>query len=101
MSKKYLGRSHPPLISYSRKFPPFGDILRVLKKYKLVPAIFFLKSRSDCDHALSRCSENFNLDEGHKAKLRQRIEELATRSLHIANHRQRWTLEHLGSGGPT
>ena len=96
--KEYLSHSHPPLFFNSRKLPPFGDILRVLKKYKLVPAIFFLKSRSDCDHALSRCSENFNLDEGHKAKLRQRIEELGTRSLHIANHRQRWELEHLAVG---
>lgn len=93
--KEYLRPSHPPSISNSRKLPPFGDILRVLKKYNLVPAIFFLKSRKDCDLALSRCSENFNLDETHKAKLRQRIGELGTRSIHIANHRQRWELEHL------
>lgn len=96
--KEYLSAGRPRLISNSRKLPPFGDILRVLKKYNLLPAIFFLKSRSDCDHALSRCSGNFILDEAHREKLRQRIEELATRSLHIANHRQRWELEHLAVG---
>ncbi|MBU4566735.1 MAG: DEAD/DEAH box helicase [Desulfarculus sp.] len=32
--------------------PPFGHILESLEKADLLPAIFFLKSRSDCDAAL-------------------------------------------------
>ncbi len=32
--------------------PPFGQILMALEKADLLPAIFFLKSRADCDAAL-------------------------------------------------
>ena len=35
--------------------PPFGEIIRILGKYQLLPAIFFLKSRSECDAALKAC----------------------------------------------
>jgi len=35
--------------------PHFGDIIAVLKRYQLLPAIFFLKSRSECDAALRSC----------------------------------------------
>src|SRR5690606_12551885 len=31
--------------------PHFGDIVGVLDRYRLLPAIFFLKSRSECDAA--------------------------------------------------
>lgn len=33
----------------------FGEILDVLEHYNLLPAIFFLKSRSECDAALAMC----------------------------------------------
>ena len=39
----------------SRKLPPFGEIIRVLRRFKLLPAIFFLKSRSECDAAVDTC----------------------------------------------
>lgn len=35
--------------------PPFGEMLEVLETHRLLPAIFFLKSRSECDAALSLC----------------------------------------------
>jgi len=35
--------------------PPFGEILRVMGEMRLLPAIFFLKSRADCDVALKSC----------------------------------------------
>ncbi len=38
----------------SRKIP-FGDIICVLRKFDLLPAIFFLKSRSECDSAIASC----------------------------------------------
>jgi ATP-dependent RNA helicase HelY len=38
--------------------PPFGRILDLLRRYNLLPAIFFLKSRADCDQALQSCREN-------------------------------------------
>ncbi|MCX7636060.1 MAG: DEAD/DEAH box helicase, partial [Syntrophales bacterium] len=37
------------------RLPRCGDILAVLRKYRLLPAIFFLKSRSECDGALKMC----------------------------------------------
>jgi len=35
--------------------PHFGEIIRVLERFDLLPAIFFLKSRSECDAALKTC----------------------------------------------
>jgi len=35
--------------------PRFGKIIEVLEKYNLLPAIFFLKSRAECDAALLSC----------------------------------------------
>lgn len=53
--------------------PNFGDILAVLRRYQLLPAIFFLKSRSECDAAIRSCNPavadfeddifGYNLDE--------------------------------------
>lgn len=44
--EKKLGR--PEKINY-------GQIIKCLRKYNLLPAIFFLKSRADCDRALKTC----------------------------------------------
>jgi len=38
-----------------RGLPPFGEIIAVLDHFTLLPAIFFLKSRSECDAALGMC----------------------------------------------
>jgi superfamily II RNA helicase len=35
--------------------PRFGDIISCLRDFDLLPAIFFLKSRADCDQALEIC----------------------------------------------
>lgn len=80
------------------KLPPFGDILGVLRKYNLLPAIFFLKSRSDCDQALPLCEKNSIHDQHRKQKLSQRVETLVEKVPHIASHRQRWHLENLAVG---
>jgi superfamily II RNA helicase len=80
------------------KLPPFGDILHVLKKYHLLPAIFFLKSRADCDSAITLCYEN-KLQNGHRQQqLSRRIDELLSQSPYAAKHRHRWHLEHLAVG---
>ncbi|MBN2283016.1 MAG: DEAD/DEAH box helicase [Deltaproteobacteria bacterium] len=34
--------------------PPFDDIISVLRTFNLLPAIFFLKSRQECDNAVTR-----------------------------------------------
>ena len=78
--------------------PPFGDILRVLQKYDLLPAIFFLKSRADCDRALESCRDHLISDSLRQQQLRQKIAAYIQQTPHIAKHRQRWYLENLAVG---
>jgi len=94
----YVNTDRPPLLVPPHKLPPFGEIMRVLNKYHLLPAIFFLKSRADCDRALDLCADNLTHDHNQKARLSRRIEELVAQSPHIARHRQLWHLEHLAVG---
>ncbi|MDH3567889.1 MAG: ATP-dependent DNA helicase, partial [Desulfobacteraceae bacterium] len=94
----YASSSRPVLLAPPYKLPPFGDILRVLNKYHLLPAIFFLKSRADCDNALDLCADDLTYDPDRTAARSQRIEELVAKSPHIAGHRQLWQLEHLAVG---
>jgi superfamily II RNA helicase len=82
----------------SRNLPPFDDILRVLRKYHLLPAIFFLKSRADCDRALDACRGQLKFEESRHRQLGPIIADCLEGTPHIANHRQRWHLEHLAVG---
>lgn len=87
----YLNLKNPPLIAHPRKLPPFGQIMSVLDKYNLLPAIFFLKSRIDCDNALKFCTENLLIDQDRqhrKILLNRRIKELAAKNDRIKTHRQ-------------
>ena len=77
---------------------PFDDVLRVLKKYHLLPALFFLKSRADCDRALEQCRGRLLPDPNRNAVLKERIEAFGHQSLHVIHHRQRWFLENLALG---
>ncbi len=101
LSKKvaaYVSSSRPLYLSPPHKLPPFGDILRVLNKYHLLPAIFFLKSRADCDNALDLCENGLAYDPDGSIRRSRRIEELVAHNSHIARHRQLWHLEHLAVG---
>jgi superfamily II RNA helicase len=98
LSKKvaaYAYNKRPPLLAPPNKLPPFGQILSVLKKYRLLPAIFFLKSRADCDSALEFCHDHVIFDERRKELLKSRIQELAEDSPHILSHKQIDDLENL------
>ncbi|MBW2568010.1 MAG: DEAD/DEAH box helicase [Deltaproteobacteria bacterium] len=94
----YLKIKRPPLLAPPYKLPPFGEIMRVLNKYHLLPAIFFLKSRADCDNALKLCEENIISNQDRSARLSERIDELVAQNPYIAKHRQRRLLEHLAVG---
>jgi len=94
----YLKIRRPPLLAPPRKLPPFGEIMRVLNKYHLLPAIFFLKSRADCDNALKLCEENIISNQDKAARLSERIDELVAQNPYIAKHRQRSFLEHSAVG---
>jgi superfamily II RNA helicase len=79
------GRSHG---RRDRGGPPFGEMMEVLAKYHLLPAIFFLKSRSDCDAALSSCRPIQETEGGPPAEM----EELLDRFPFLQDHRQIYAL---------
>jgi len=101
MDKKvslYVNTKKAPLIAPPNRLPPFGEILHVLKKFRLLPAICFLKSRADCDKALELCTENEILNPVHQKRLSAQIEKLVLQNPHISKHRQLWHLKHLSLG---
>jgi ATP-dependent RNA helicase HelY len=74
--------------------PPFGDILEILHHYDLLPAIFFLKSRAECDKAIKLCHSRLLSENPEKKEaLRARMEELVSKHTHLKTHRQRSWLE--------
>ncbi len=95
---EYLNAKRPLLLAPPGKLPPFGDVLKVLRKYNLLPAIFFLKSRADCDNALDLCMENMSEDAERNAAIRRKITEMASQCSYISAHRQLWHIENLAVG---
>ncbi|MBW1897301.1 MAG: DEAD/DEAH box helicase, partial [Deltaproteobacteria bacterium] len=94
--RTYLNRPSPPVLSRPRSLPPFGDMVRVLKKFDLLPAIFFLKSRADCDGALERCMDGVHFKGKSRMALNNRIDELTQAHPRQAGHRHMWYLRQGG-----
>jgi len=73
-------------------FPRFGEIIEVLRAFQLLPAIFFLKSRAECDGAIKTChaarSDNEQNDAFHYD-----LEDLLARYPYLEGHRQLPSLE--------
>jgi superfamily II RNA helicase len=95
---RYIKSRHRNNFGSPRNLPPFDEILRVLRKYNLLPALFFLKSRADCDRALDVCRGQLKFEKSCHGRLGPIIEEFIQPTPHIANHRHRWHLEHLAVG---
>jgi len=93
-----LNQKKKPSIGPPWGLPPFGDMLKVLRTYDLLPAIFFLKSRADCGNALKRCMANRIRDTERKEALGKRVDELLAASPHLQQHRQLWHLRNLAIG---
>lgn len=75
----------------------YGAIIRVLREFDLLPAIFFLKSRTDCDLALLSCH--------HKRKshfqrdlLNKEVKSFLRQYPHLERHRQITPLLDSGVG---
>jgi len=71
--------------------PNLGQIIEVLEEFQLLPAIFFLKSRSECDAALKSCCRapiTMEDDAFHRD-----LEELLDRFPYLKNHKQLDCLE--------
>lgn len=71
--------------------PNFGEIISDLRALNLLPAIFFLKSREDCDRAIESCQETKGDDE-IKELLRTELESFLRFHPHLHNHRQLETM---------
>ncbi len=90
--RAYVNNPNPPVLATGRRLPPFGDIMRVLRKYDLLPGIFFMKSRADCDAALQICMDTLRRNETRRPELNRKIDECANGQPHLFRHRQ---MEHL------
>ena len=91
---KFNTAKRRPLMAPPGKLPQFGDILRILDQYHLLPAIFFLKSRAECDQAIKLCnSDVLSKSPKRKEALRCRLNELVSGNPHLEHHRQRSFLE--------
>ncbi len=94
----FLKAKPRPQISLPGKLPDFSEILKVLDNFNLLPAIFFLKSRADCDQAVKLCTgEIIARDPEKKAKLSHRMDQLLSTNEHLAHHGQRQILEHTAT----
>ncbi len=66
---------------------PYGRILKTLNEADLLPAIFFLKSRADCDLALSRAfGQTDYLDANRRERLEKRLDELLDKYPFLKDH---------------
>ncbi|MFA4915947.1 MAG: DEAD/DEAH box helicase [Syntrophales bacterium] len=64
----------------------FGDIIAVLERFKLLPAIFFLKSRSECDAAMKSCL--VGPVDVVDSPFHREIKDLLDRFPYLKNHKQ-------------
>lgn len=69
--------------------PEFGDIISGLRKNNLLPAIFFLKSRMDCDNAVRLVDPVSKKDERIR-KIKNEVDDFLKQYPHLEGHR------HLG-----
>jgi len=65
----------------------YGEIIGLLRDLDLLPAIFFLKSRADCDHALRTCPEVEKPDTVTR-RLKGALQEFLREYPHLEGHRQ-------------
>ncbi len=66
----------------------FGEIIACLRKVDLLPAIFFLKSRMDCDRALLTC-RRVDRPEDVRERLGSEVREFLRKYPHLEGHRQK------------
>lgn len=93
----YLKRDDTPKPRFGRGLPRMDQIAAVLTRYNLLPAIFFLKSRADCDSSVVMCEKHTPGEELERKKGRiARIEELCETIAHVKNHRHMEFLREKG-----
>ncbi len=84
--KKFLSSKEGQRGRRSEKID-YGKILACLRKLDLLPAIFFLKSRSDCDQALATCSA-VRKPPGLQRRMKGLVKAFVKEYPHLEGHRQ-------------
>ena len=91
---KFASARNRPGMAHGGNLPRFGDIISILDHYHLLPAIFFLKSRKECDQAIKLCGSNLlSQNPRKKERLLNRVDDLVRTTPRLANHHQRERLE--------
>ncbi len=65
----------------------YGDILSALARFNLLPAIFFLKSRAECNNALAACRHH-QINPLRRDAIRRRVDELLAEYPFLEQHPQ-------------
>ncbi len=87
--RAFMQAKHPPRLAPPHRLPPMNDILRILRRYNLLPAIFFMKSRADCDRALELCDDaGLRNDPERKSRIAAKIDALTRKNAYLAGHKQ-------------
>lgn len=76
------------------QMPDYGGIIRILERFNLLPAIFFLKSRAECDAALTARSSLAPLT--NSVEFNDSLYELLERFPSLSSHRQLKALRSAG-----
>ncbi|MDY6822580.1 MAG: DEAD/DEAH box helicase [Thermodesulfobacteriota bacterium] len=85
----FIQAKNKPRLAPPHRLPPMNDILRILRKYNLLPAIFFMKSRADCDKALALCDDHaLQQNPERKQALADRVDKIVTNIPYLAEHKQ-------------
>ena len=97
---KFANSKRQPMLAPPGKLPRFADVLKVMAHFDLLPAIFFLKSRAECDQAVRLCNGSLlKQNPERKQRLLDRLDELTRDNPHLAGHPQRTYLEETGTAG--
>ena len=85
--RKFTKNRSRYLYKNSKLSPNYGSIIQSLRSHNLLPAIFFLKSRSDCDNALRTCSPAPPLRPLNEKRWKRKLEPLLNQCPFLRQHR--------------
>ncbi|MBN2396864.1 MAG: DEAD/DEAH box helicase [Deltaproteobacteria bacterium] len=72
--------------SFRGKLPPFDRIIEAMRTFNLLPAIFFLKSRGECDAAVEFCA--LSSDRGNGGTFDRDLGDMLDRHPYLKRHKQ-------------
>ncbi len=82
--------------SFRGKLPPFDTIIEIMREFNLLPAIFFLKSRGDCDAAVNLCK--LASDRGNNGHFEKDLVGILEHHPYLKNHKQLQSLRYSRVG---